>query len=271
MAGLRISLSPAAPLVGRPDGHGSAQSPRFLGCREFHLFWPGQKGSRHIHHRNKIVCALGGSSDEGMAVFPKINVGDPYKRLGIPRDASEEEIREAYKYLMAQYGWHDKSRTSIETAYDKILLESLKSRRSPKIDVQKALRNNYAKLPPWVRNLSNIYDVPSSKVILIRAAFFTLLGVWSALDQTQGGPAFQVAVSLVGCIYFLNDRLRSKWKALFAGIGSFVIGWVLGSVVASFLPGKLYPKSWTTEIITALISYVILWFSCTFFRNTARA
>ncbi|MCO5568170.1 hypothetical protein L7F22_021866 [Adiantum nelumboides] len=271
MAGVRVSLSPATPLLGRPDGRASFQSARFLRCRKICLFCPGQKGSRRIHNHSKVVCALGGSSDEGRGVFPKINVGDPYKRLGIPRDASEEEIREAYKYLMAQHGWHDKSRTSIEAAYDKILLESFKSRRRPKIDVQKSLRNNYAKLPPWVRNLSNIYDVPSSKAILIRAAFFTLLGVWSALDQTQGGPAFQVAVSLIGCIYFLNDRLRSKWKALLAGIGSFVIGWVLGSVVASFLPGKVYPKSWSTEVVTALISYVILWFSCTFFRSTTRA
>lgn len=270
MAGLRISLSPTSPLVYHNRGSFQLASKcRFISCRE-HCFW----NSKRVHKHLRVVCALGGSADEDLpdlAVFPKLNVRDPYKRLGIPREASEEEIREAHKYLIAQYGGHEKSRASIEAAYDKIILESLKARRRSKSNVQSIMRNNYAKLPPWVRNLSNIYDVPSSKVILIRAAFFAALGVWSVLDQTQGGPAFQVALSLVGCIYFLNDRLKSKWKALFAGIGSFVIGWVLGSTVSPFLPTKLYPKSWSIELVTALISYIILWFSCTFFRNTVRA
>lgn len=32
-------------------------------------------------------------------IFPRIDVRDPYKRLGVSREASEEEIREAHNYL----------------------------------------------------------------------------------------------------------------------------------------------------------------------------
>lgn len=35
-------------------------------------------------------------------VFPRLNVRDPYKRLGINREAGEEEIREARSYLASQ-------------------------------------------------------------------------------------------------------------------------------------------------------------------------
>jgi hypothetical protein len=127
------------------------------------------------------------------SVFPRINVRDPYKRLGISREASEEEIREAHSFLTRQYSGHEKSRASIEAAYDKIIMESLRERRRPKIDIQSTLKQKYAQLPPWLRNVSNIYDVPSSKVILTRAIFFAFLGVWSILYPTQIGPAFQVS------------------------------------------------------------------------------
>ncbi|KAH7288350.1 hypothetical protein KP509_31G023100 [Ceratopteris richardii] len=240
---------------------------RFLGFRELRFLLPDHMLCSNIRKQQGIMCALGGSSNEdlsGQAVFPKINERDPYKRLGIPRDASEEEIRAAWSYLISLYGGHEKSRASIEAAYDKILFESLRSRRQPKFNVQNALKKQYAKLPPWMRNLPNTYDVPSSKAILIRSAVFGALAIWSALDRTLGGPAFQVVLSLFCCIYFLNDRLKSKWKALLAG---FILSWVLGSMIFLFIPAGLYPKPWSTEVVTALISYVLLWFSCTFFKN----
>lgn len=271
MAGLRISLSQTHPLVcceGSPVSHRSASQSRLLSCRE-HLSWTG-KAARATHTCSRVVCALGGSFDEGSpAVFPRINVRDPYKRLGISREASEEEIREAHNFLIDQYAGHEKSKASIEAAYDKIIMESFNARRRSKVSLQSTLKKKYAELPPWVRNISNIFDVPSTRVILTRAIFFALLVVWSILNQAQGGPAFQVAVSLAGCIYFLNERLKSKWKALLFGIGSFVIGWIFGSIVVPFLPAMLYPRSWSIELVTALISYVFLWLSCTFLRNTA--
>ncbi|KAH7372917.1 hypothetical protein KP509_17G028900 [Ceratopteris richardii] len=265
-------FSPAPPLIGHINGVESRPWSRTKFVRysnELHFFPAGFGGSKNAFKRPDVVRALGDASDaglSGLAVFPKINEWDPYKRLGIPREASDEEIHEAHKYLLARYGGHEKSRASIESAYEKILVNISKTRRKPKINVQRVMQTKYIKLPSWVHNISNIYDVPSFNVILFRAAFFATLAIWSWLDKTRG-PAFQASLSLIGCIYFLHGRLRSKWKALLVGVGCFVLSWVLGSVAAPSLRARFCPRSWSTELVTALISYFLLWFSCTFFKN----
>ncbi|KAH7292455.1 hypothetical protein KP509_29G069700 [Ceratopteris richardii] len=203
------------------NGRGSHQLARtkFLGVRKFHFLL-----SEHML-----------SSNIRQAVFPTINERDPYKCLGIPRDASEEEIRATWSYLISLYD---------------IVGES---------EVKEVAE--YVKLPPWMQNLPNTYYVPSSNAILIRSAVFGALAIWSALDQTLGGPAFEMVLSLFCCIDFLNDRIKSKRKALLSGIICFILIWVLGSTIFLLIPARLYPKPWSTEVVTTLISYVLLWFS----------
>lgn len=220
-----------------------------------------------------IACSMGASFDgraEEMpgppAVFSRINVRDPYKRLGISREASEEEIQEARNFLVSEYAGHAKSRESIEEAYDKIIMESFQARRKSKTSLKTSLKKKYAESPPWVRNLGNRFEVPSSKVILQRAVFFALLALWSIINPAEGGPAFQVAVSLAGCIYFLNKRLKSVWKSLIFGFGGLVVGWIFGSVLVPFLPPFLFPRNWSLELISALVSYLFLWFTCTYLK-----
>eukprot|EP00249_Psilotum_nudum_P034360 c53320_g1_i1 orf=204-1046(+) len=226
--------------------------------------------SRLSRSRFAVVCAmdasLGGGAEEmpgPASVFPRIQVRDPYKLLGISRDASEEEIHAARNYLINQYANHYRSREAIESAYDKIIMKSFRERKRYKINLKFDLKKKFAELPPWVRKLSSMFEVPSSKVILQRAAFFVLLGVWSILNSDEGGPAFQVAVSLAGCIYLLNDRLKSIRRSVILGSGGFVIGWVFGSFLVPVLQPVL-PRSWNLELNSALISYIFLWLSCTF-------
>lgn len=195
-------------------------------------------------------------------VFPRLDVRDPYRRLGISRDASEEEIQAARNFLVNEYAGHQRSIDSIEKAYDQIIMESFRARRKTKVIPKKKFKES----PPWVKNLVKMYDVPSTKVILLRTVFYALLGVWSVFNSADGGPSFQVAVSLVGCIYFVNQRVKSIVKSLLIGFGSLVIGWVFGSLVVPYLPPSLFPRTWGLELITALISYVFLWFSCTFLK-----
>ncbi|KAI5084115.1 hypothetical protein GOP47_0000284 [Adiantum capillus-veneris] len=267
LATTKEEVKTKSPLVGRPDGHGSAQSARFLGCRELHFFWPGQKGSRHIHHHNKIVCALGGSSDEGYtAVFPRIYVRDPHKVLGVTRDASEEEIQSARNFLAEQYAHHERSREAVEAAHDKIIMESFRARKNSKINLKSNLKKKVEESPPWVKRILNIFEVPPSQIILQRAAFFGLMGVWSVMNPAEGGPAFQVAVSLAGCVYLLNYRLKSIGRSFMLGFGGLVVGWLVGSFIVPVVPMALLPPNWSLEIITALISYVFMWVACTFLK-----
>ena len=117
---------------------------------------------------------------------------DPFKRLGISRDASEEEIQEARNFLAQEYAAHERSRESIEAAHDKIIMESYRARKKSKINLKSNLKKKVEDSPPWFRNFLSLFEFPSSQIILQRAAFFILMGVWSVMNPAEGGPAFQV-------------------------------------------------------------------------------
>ncbi|KAL3689147.1 hypothetical protein R1sor_015456 [Riccia sorocarpa] len=225
--------------------------------------------SRNLPLRRLVIRAMDASvGGEGNApqVFPRINVKDPFKRLGISREASEEEIREARNYLFAQYGADPKSRDAIESAYDKIIMDSFRDRRKNKVDVRASLKKRLAESPPWVKAFTNRFEVPDSQIILIRFALFFLLGVWSILSPGQGGPAFQVAVSFVACIYFLKDRLKSLGKSFLYGFGALVLGWVSGTFLVPVVSSYILPSSWSLELGTSLYSYIVLWAACTYLK-----
>ncbi|CAM6104046.1 unnamed protein product [Calypogeia fissa] len=215
-------------------------------------------------------ASISGAGDEGEYVsptaFPRLNVRDPYKLLGVSRDASEEEIREARNYLSEQYAGHEKSRESIERAYDKIIMESFRDRKKSKINLKANIKKKFAESPPWVQAITNRFEVPTTQVILQRGALFFLLGVWSAMNPSEGGPAFQVAVSLAACIYFLNDRLKSLGRAFMIGFVALVVGWISGSFLVPVLSSYIMPPSWSLELSTALFSYIFLWMACTFLK-----
>ncbi|KAJ7532647.1 hypothetical protein O6H91_13G036600 [Diphasiastrum complanatum] len=211
-----------------------------------------------------IVCSSQswrGDSGGATPVFPRIDVRDPYKRLGISQEASEEEIREARNFLLNQYGAHKQSAKAIESAYDKIIFESLRQRKK-----HKATTRKLSPPPAWLTALSNRIEAPPLKAVLLRAAVFAALGVWSIVDSADGGPAFQVLLSFVACVYFLNQRLKSTWKSVIVGFGALILGWVLGSFLIPVLPTLVFPGSWNIELMTSLISYVFLFFPATYLR-----
>lgn len=77
----------------------------------------------------------------GSVVFPRINVKDPYKRLGISRMASEDEIQGARNFLIHHYAAHKPSVDAFESAHDKIIMHKFHQRKKhPKIDLTKKVR-----------------------------------------------------------------------------------------------------------------------------------
>lgn len=220
--------------------------------------------------RPTITCTLdnayNGDTVGYAAVFPRIHVRDPYKVLGVTRDASEEEIQSARNFLAEQYAHHERSREAVEAAHDKIIMESFRARKKSKINLKSNLKKKVEDSPPWVKRILNIFEVPPSEVILQRAVFFALMGVWSVMNPAEGGPAFQVAVSLAGCVYLLNYRLKSIGRSFMLGFGGLLVGWLVGSFLVPVFPTALMPANWSLEIITALISYVFMWVACTFLK-----
>lgn len=124
--------------------------------------------------------------------FPRLSVWDPYKRLGVNHDASEEEIWGSRNFLLQQYAGHERSEESIEAAFEKILMTSFQQRKKTKINLKSRLKNKVEESPPWVKNLLNFVELPPTEVIFRRLFLFAFMGGWSIMNSAEGGPAFQV-------------------------------------------------------------------------------
>ncbi|ERN05881.1 hypothetical protein AMTR_s00006p00265630 [Amborella trichopoda] len=204
--------------------------------------------------------------ERSLPKFPRIHVWDPYKRLGVSRDASQEEILGARNFLLQQYAGHERSMESIEDAYEKIIMASFRLRKKMKINLRTQLKKKVEESPPWFKNLLNFVEAPPLEVILRRFALFAFMGGWSIMNSAESGPAFQVAVSLAACIYFLNEKTKNVARASILGFGALVIGWLCGSVIVPTIPTVLLRPTWTLELLTALVSYVFLFLACAFLK-----
>jgi hypothetical protein len=211
-------------------------------------------------------CAVDTPYEGNVPKFPRTSVWDPYKRLGVSLDASEEEIWGSRNFLLQQYAGHERSEESIEAAFEKILMASFQHRKKTKINLKSKLKKNVEESPPWVKNLLNFVELPPTEVILRRLFLFAFMGGWSIMNSAEGGPAFQVAVSLAACIYFLNEKTKSLGRAFIVGLGALVGGWVCGSLLVPNIPSILLQPTWTLELMTSLVVYVFLFLACTFLK-----
>ncbi|OAY86109.1 Protein CHAPERONE-LIKE PROTEIN OF POR1, chloroplastic [Ananas comosus] len=208
----------------------------------------------------------GGYNYENAPKFSRMNVWDPYKRLGVTRDASEEEIRGARNFLLEQYAGHEASMESIEAAYEKILMKSFRERKKSKINLKSRLKKKVEESPSWVQTLLSYFEIPPADVALRRLFLFAFMGGWSIINSAETGPAFQVALSLLSCIYFLNDKMKNVVRASLTGFGALVVGWIVGSILVPVIPTAILPPTWTLELLTSLVSYVFLFLACTFLK-----
>ncbi|XP_073010728.1 protein CHAPERONE-LIKE PROTEIN OF POR1, chloroplastic isoform X2 [Typha latifolia] len=213
-----------------------------------------------------ISIGGGGHIYDNVPKFPRMNVWDPYKRLGVSRDASEEEIRGARNFLLEQYAGHEGSMESIEAAYEDIIMKSFRERRKSKINLKSRLKQKVEESPSWVKTLLSYVELPPMDVALRRLFLFGFMGGWSIMTSAETGPAFQVALSLLSCIYFLNDKMKNVIRASITGFGALVVGWIVGSILVPVIPSAILPPTWTLELLTSLVSYVFLFLSCTFLK-----
>ncbi|OVA12503.1 Protein of unknown function DUF3353 [Macleaya cordata] len=195
-----------------------------------------------------------------------MNTWDPYKRLGISADASEEEIWGSRNFLLQQYAGHERSEESIEAAFEKLLMTSFKERKKTKFNLKTRLKKQVEESPSWLKNLFGFIEVPATEVILRRLFLFAFMGAWSVMNSAEGGPAFQVAISLASCIYFLNDKTKSVARSCILGFGALVVGWVCGSFLVPMVPSVLLQPTWTLELLTSLVVYLFLFLACTFLK-----
>ncbi|XP_042500823.1 protein CHAPERONE-LIKE PROTEIN OF POR1, chloroplastic-like [Macadamia integrifolia] len=207
-----------------------------------------------------------GSNLGNVPKFPRMNVWNPYKRLGISPDASSEEIWSSRYFLLQQYAGHERSEESIEAAFEKILMATFEQRKKTKFNLKTRLKRKMEESPSWVKNLLSFVEAPAKEVILRRLFLFAFMGGWSIVNSAQGGPAFQVAVSLAACIYFLNEKTQSLARAFILGFGALVGGWICGSFLVPVVPSVLLQPTWTLELLTSLFVYFFMFLACTFLK-----
>ncbi|XP_073041306.1 protein CHAPERONE-LIKE PROTEIN OF POR1, chloroplastic isoform X2 [Primulina eburnea] len=223
---------------------------------------------RYKQHHTLVKCAMDASfgdlTNGSNAIFPRINVKDPYKRLGISKEASEEEIQAARNFLIQTYGGDKNSVDAIESAHDKIIMQKFYERKNPKINIKKKARE--VTQSRYVQAVTTRFRTPATSFIIKTSVAFIVLGVLTLLFPTEEGPTLQVGISLIVTTYFIFDRLKSKLRALLYGVGTFALSWLVGTfLMVSVMPPILKgPRS--LEVTTSLISYIFLWVSSTYLR-----
>lgn len=229
----------------------------------------GGSTQRYVTKRISLVkCAMdasfGDARDESSVIFPRINIKDPYKRLGISKEASEDEIQSARNFLVQKYAGHKPSVDAIESAHDKIIMQQFYERKNPKINVKKKMRE--VSQSRVVQAVTNRFRTPATNFIIKTGIAFVVLAALTVLFPTEEGPTIQVALSLFTTIYFIHDRLKSKLRAFLYGVGTFIVSWLVGTfLMVSVLPPILKgPRS--LEVTTSLVTYVLLWVSSTYLK-----
>ncbi|XP_012065335.1 protein CHAPERONE-LIKE PROTEIN OF POR1, chloroplastic isoform X2 [Jatropha curcas] len=182
--------------------------------------WVGSAKGYIGKQTHLVKCAMDASyggemTNDQPVIFPRIHVRDPYKRLGISRDANEDEIQGARNFLIKKYAGHKPSVDAIESAHDKIIMQKFYERKNPKIDIGKKVRE--VKQSRVVQAVTSRFQTPSTLVIAKTSIAFLVLGVLTVLFPTEEGPTLQVAISLMATIYFIYDRLKSKLRAFLYG------------------------------------------------------
>ncbi|KAJ8752247.1 hypothetical protein K2173_003883 [Erythroxylum novogranatense] len=213
-----------------------------------------------------VKCATTAPYEGNVPKFPRISVWDPYKRLGVSPYASEEEIWGARNFLLQQYAGNERSEESIEAAFEKLLMTSFRERKKTKINLKTRLKKKVEESPPWFKNVLNFVELPPVEIIFRRLFLFAFMGGWSIMNSAEGGPAFQVAVSLAACIYFLNEKTKSLGRAFIIGLGALATGWICGSIVVPMIPTVIIPPTWTLELMTSLVAYLFMFLGCTFLK-----
>jgi hypothetical protein len=140
-------------------------------------------------------------------------VKDPYQRLGISKEASEEEIRAARNYLISKYSGHKPSVAAIESAHDRIIMQSFFDRKKPKVDLKKKIKE--LRQSRAIKAIQGRFQTPRGKIIWQTAITYILLGVLTLAFPTEDGPTLQVAISCAANIYFIYQRIKGRWRTLF--------------------------------------------------------
>jgi len=205
-----------------------------------------------------------------------MSVENPYELLGIPENATFDEIQTARNRLTQEYSNDPKRQEAIETAYDSILMERLRMRQEGKIRVPEGIRfaeQRFSQSPPSTAPISvkqppawlqNFLDTPSRADVLWTTGTFLALAGLSVYYAS-----FALALGVFASLYFLTRKEHKLGRSVLLSLAGLTFGLVLWGVFASLLSAqiKTLPLPLANgDTLAAWISFVILWLVSSFLR-----
>ncbi|KAH9625983.1 hypothetical protein KSS87_008662 [Heliosperma pusillum] len=191
---------------------------------------------------NMVNCAMDASFGDAMNnqfdVFPRINIKDPYKRLGISSEASEEEIQAARNFLLQRYAGHQPSVDAIEAAHNKIIMQQFHERRRPKLHIKKKVRD--LTQSRYVQAVMNRFRNPADAKFIVKTAIaFLVLGVLTVLFPTEEGPTLQGwSIYFLMARWYLSDGIYHSSNTTAKRVQEFRSDVLIDNLCASL--GSLY-------------------------------
>ena len=209
-------------------------------------------------------------------IFPRIKEKDPYKRLGVEREASFEEVQEARNFLYEQYREHEASREAIELAFDDILQEKMKVRhrfgfRPPQRGKRGEATGNGPRLSIWQQIRSRFESFVPLSTIVNDGSIFLALGLWAAWQASSSDPTLPIGAAICFCAWKLYDKRNKRdpdgphwggspvWGALVSTIASLIFGGALSFILVQALP--LPPRVSGEAVGLLLITLTLGFFS----------
>ncbi|KAM0068697.1 putative protein CHAPERONE-LIKE PROTEIN OF POR1 [Helianthus debilis subsp. tardiflorus] len=215
-------------------------------CFHLHLRGPAlackrASGFQDQGTRRDFLCL---ESDARDVIFPRISINDPYKRLGISKEASEDEIQSARTFLVQKYVGHKPGVEAIESTHNKIIMQKLYKRKNPKINLKKKMRE--VSQSRVVQSVTSRFRTPTTNFIVKTSVAFVVLAALTVLFPTA---PFSICVRQFCC-----------------RVGTFIVSWLLGTfLMLSVIPPVLKgPRS--LEVTTSLVTYTLLWVSSTYLK-----
>lgn len=207
----------------------------------------------------------------------------PYEKLGVTEDASFDEIQEAKKKLSLKYQNDTQVVETIEAAYDAIIMDRLKMRQQGKIKIPDQIRfpektfspkvtpptNKLSSLnnqtPVWLRNL---IDTPSPREVTISGLIFLTLAIISVFSQSPNNNSlpFLLTIGVGTSFYFLYQKERLFWRAAGITFVAFILGILLGSILASLITSSGFNLTIDNDQFASLLTFCLFWLVSNFLR-----
>lgn len=205
-------------------------------------------------------------------IFPRVKERDPYRLLGVPKNASFEEILDARNYYFEQYRHHERSREAIEMAFDTLLQEKMRSRQKygfkpprtgRKTDLEEDVRESI------FDRVKSIFEPSVPATTVVNDGFiYCMLACWAAGTQhAAGDPTAPFVVSLGFCVWRLFDKRIKRnpegpyfgnspiWGALGTALVGFVFALVVTNVLVRIFP---LPTKFASDAVGAFLATLLV-------------